>query len=197
MNKKEFFDQMADVWDTRYYTPDLLRRLESLVTQFELQKCMKLLDVGTGTGGLLPLILKYVGGEGNIIATDFSEKMIQKARDKFNNQGNLTFSCAAVEDLPFKTVYFDSVICFGAFPHFEDKEKALSEMYRVLKEGGRLYIAHALGSKKLKEHHKGSSPVAHDVLPEKSEMKRMMSEMGFGKISILDKEKYYICQGEK
>jgi hypothetical protein len=47
------------------------------------------------------------------------------------------------------------------------------------------------------EHHMGSSPVSYDVLPEEAEMKRMMSEIGFGKISILDKEKCYICQGEK
>lgn len=197
MDKKEYFDQMSDVWDARFYTPGLVKRLEYLVAQFELQRGATILDVGTGTGGLLPLLLKSIGSEGAITAIDFSKRMIQKARDKFSDRKNLKFSNASAEDLPFKTGYFDSVICFGAFPHFGDKEKALSEMHRVLREGGKLFIAHALSSKKLMEHHKGSSPVAYDVLPEEPEMMKMMREKVFNNIYIMDKEEYYLCRGEK
>lgn len=197
MDKKEYFDNMSDIWDARFYTPDLVKRLEYLVAQFELKKGTTLLDVGTGTGGLLPLLLKCVGSEGSITAIDFSERMIRKAGDKFKDKENLRFSITSVKGLPFKTKFFDSVICFGAFPHFEDKEKALSEMHRVLKGGGKLFIAHALGSFKLKNHHKGSSQVAHDVLPEEGEMRKMMKEAGFMDVCIIDREKCYICRGRK
>jgi len=197
MDKKEYFDHMSDIWDARFYTPDLVKRLEYLVAQFELKKGTTLLDVGTGTGGLLPLILKCVGSEGFITAIDFSKRMIQRARDKFKNRENLKFSITSIENLPFKAKFFDSVICFGAFPHFEDKEKALSEMHRVLKEGGKLFIAHALGSVELKNHHKGLSPVAYDMLPEEAKMREMMKETGFMDVCVIDKEKCYICRGRK
>ena len=91
------------------------------MTQFELKKGTTLLDVGTGIGELLPLLLKCIDSEGSITAIDFSERMIQRASDKFKDRENIKFSITSVEDLPFKTKCFDSVICFGAFPHFEDK----------------------------------------------------------------------------
>ena len=197
MDKKEYFDQMSDGWDARFYTADLLKKLEYLVAQFELQKGATILDVGTGTGGLLHLLLRYIGNTGFISAVDFSARMLKKGSEKFRDKENLKFSNAAVEELPFKSGYFDRVICFGAFPHFEHKGEALYEMNRVLKEGGELFIAHALGSKKLMDHHKGASPVACDVLPEEAEMLKMMREKGFINISITDREEYYLCRGGK
>jgi ubiquinone/menaquinone biosynthesis C-methylase UbiE len=197
MKKKEYFDQMAASWDARFYTPDLFERLENLVAQFEIQKRTKILDVGTGTGGLIPLLYQYIGKEGFIIAIDFSKGMIREAKAKFKGRGNIKYSISSVESLPFMTGFFDCVICFAAFPHFEDRLKALSEMHRVLKEKGKLFIAHALSSVELKDHHKGSLPVAYDVLPEEAEMKRMMREAGFGDVFIIDKEKCYLCRGIK
>jgi len=197
MDRKEYFDYMADLWDARFYRPDLIERLEDLVVQFEMRNGDKVLDVGTGTGGLIPLLLKYIGSERFIIAIDFSEKMIRRAKDKFRDKENLSFSVSSVEHLPFKKRFFDCVICFGAFPHFEDQVKALSEMHRVLKDEGKLSIAHALSSIELRNHHRGSSPVTHDVLPEEGEMRKMMNEAGFMDVYIIDKEKYYICRGKK
>ena len=197
MNKKEYFDKMSDVWDAHFYTSDVIKKLHYLVAQFGLTKGAIILDVGTGTGVLMPLLLECVGSQGSITAVDFSARMIQRARDKFRGRANLNFYNASVDNLPFKISCFDSVICFGAFPHFEDKKKALSEMCRVLRGGGNLFVAHALGSKKLMEHHKGTLPVSADVLPEEPEMVKMMRGAGFNNISIVDEVHYYICKGEK
>jgi len=64
----------------------------------------------------------------------------------------------------------------------------------VLKPGGRLIIAHALSSLEIRSHHsKASSAVAHDILPEEQEMKRLLSNAGFNRIYIKDEPGSYLC----
>jgi len=197
MNKREFFNQMAPVWDERFYSQELFRRLDEMVGSFGLSRGDCVLDIGCGTGGLIPSLLKAVDSSGVIHGIDFAWEMVKRAGEKFETRQNVHFILGSVETIPFDDVSFDHVICFGAFPHFDNKEKALTEMYRVLKRRGKLFIAHALGSAQIKTHHKGSSPVANDVLPKDAEMRQMMIQTGFRGISIIDKVGCYICKGKK
>jgi len=197
MDKKDFFNSMAAGWDEKFYSPELIQRLDEMVVSFGLSRGDYILDVGCGTGGLIPSILKAVGPSGEIQAIDFAGEMVKRARKKFEGHTNVSIKCASVEDIPFDALSFDHVLCFGCFPHFDHKEKALNEMHRVLKQDGKLFIAHALSSEELKAHHQGAAPVANDILPEEPEMKKMMAEAGFKNISIVDKAKCYICQGAK
>ena len=197
MNKREFFNQMAPVWDERYYSRELFRRLDEMVGSFGLSKGDCVLDVGCGTGGLIPSLLKILSPSGVIHAIDFAEEMVKRAKKKFEDYQNVHFILGSVETLPFDEASFNYVICFGAFPHFNGKEKALKEMHRVLKTGGYLFIAHALSSVEIKAHHKTSSPVSTDVLPEEPEMMDMMNRTGFWGVSIIDKDGCYICKGKK
>ncbi len=197
MNKREFFNQMAPVWDERFWSRELFRRLDEVVGSFGLCKGNCILDVGCGTGGLTASILKAVGSSGVIHGIDFAWEMVKRAREKFENDRNVHFIRGSVETLPFCDTSFDHVICFGAFPHFDSKEKALREMHRVLKTGGFLFIAHALSSAQIKAHHKASPLVANDVLPTEPEMREMMAKIGFLTIYIIDKDGCYICGGKK
>ncbi|MBW1674882.1 MAG: class I SAM-dependent methyltransferase, partial [Deltaproteobacteria bacterium] len=88
--------------------------------------------------------------------------MVKRAKKKFEDHQNVNFIPGSVEILPFDDIFFEHVICFVAFPHFDSKKKALKEMHRVLKAGGNLFIAHALSSAQIKAHHRASSPVAND-----------------------------------
>ena len=72
--------------------------------------------------------------------------------------------------LPFRARCFDAVVCFAAFPHFEDKGQALKEMARVARPGAPLLIAHLLSRSELLAHHGTHSAVAGDALPEESRM---------------------------
>ena len=197
MNKREFFNQMASVWDERFYSPELLSRLDEIVAFFGLSRGNCVLDIGCGTGGLTPSLLKAVGPSGVIHAIDFAGEMVKRARKKFEDHQNILFILGSVETLPFDNASFDHVICFGAFPHFDSKEKALKEMHRVLKTGCKLFIAHALSSAQIKAHHSASSPVANDFLPEEPEMMEMMNRKGFRVVSVIDKDGCYICKGKK
>jgi len=198
MNAKEYFDKAADTWDDRFYTPRLLSFLEKLVPQFGVEAGQAVLDVGTGTGVLIPHLVKAVGPSGSVTAIDFSEKMVQMCNTKYAHIKNVTIKVGNIEDAAFPAESFDAVICFGVFPHVDHKEKALQNINRMLKQGGRLVIAHALSSAELKAHHKKvSQHVAHAALPETADMKQLLEQMGFVGIRIKDEPGFYLCTALK
>jgi len=197
MEKKEFFNQMATAWDERFYTGEMAGRLAPLVSLFQLLPGAKVLDVGAGTGGIIPHILEAIGPEGSLWAVDYAEEMVRVGRMKFQKESRVVFELASVENLPYKDQFFDHVVCFGAFPHFEDKEKALAEMGRVLKTGGTLIIAHALSSVALRSHHQNCGPVSTDFLPEEGKMRSLLEGAGFQVKRLIDEPKRYLCEGVK
>jgi ubiquinone/menaquinone biosynthesis C-methylase UbiE len=196
--RKSYFNKAAETWDERFVTREVAEFLEELVPSFHLQPGDTVLDVGTGTGILLPFLLQAIGPEGSITAVDYAENMIQICRSKYAHLSHVTIELQDVEDLDLPAASFDAVICFGLFPHIDDKVKTLENLYRVLKSGGRLIIAHAFSSDEIKaRHHNASSVVASDVLPEESAMRRLLQRAGFAEISINDKSGQYLCLSTK
>ena len=198
INKKEYFDNVAQTWDERFNTPKLSSFLEKLVPQFDLDQGQSILDVGTGTGVLIPYLVKAVGQDGSITAVDNSKKMIQVCRTKHPHLKNLHIMQGNIEKNAFSTETYDAVICFGVFPHLTNKEKSLQNINCSLKPGGKLIIAHALSSKELKAHHNNTSlTIMDDVLPEKAEMKRLLEHTGFVETIIKDEPGCYLCKTYK
>jgi ubiquinone/menaquinone biosynthesis C-methylase UbiE len=197
-NRKAFFNQAAATWDKQFGTPKLIQSLTQIVPKFPLKAGQKILDLGTGTGVLIPYLLRLVGPDGHITAVDFAEEMVELCRAKNVNDQNVTVLVGDAENLQFPAQTFDDVSCFGLFPHIENKEKALQQINRVLKNGGKLIIAHALSSKEIRLHHKNApAVVAHDELPVASEMYKMLKKAGFARISIIDELGCYLCISTK
>ncbi|MEM1187892.1 MAG: methyltransferase domain-containing protein [Pseudomonadota bacterium] len=96
------------------------------------------LDVGCGTGVLTRELTQHIGHDGSATGFDLSESMLGVARkrcpDAAFKQGN-------VIDLPFDDQSFDVVISSFMLMFVPDPEKALSEMRRVLRPGGRLVVS--------------------------------------------------------
>jgi ubiquinone/menaquinone biosynthesis C-methylase UbiE len=193
MSRQAYFNQLADTWDKCFHTETLSTFIEQLVPTFGILPGQKILDAGTGTGILIPFLLKAVGPTGQITAVDYAEKMVEICKSKYAHLPNLTVTVQQVEILNFPSQTFDVVTCFGLFPHIENKEKALRQINRVLKTNGKLIIAHALSSAEIKvHHHNASSVVAHDALPPSSVMKKLLKQAGFEKILIIDKPGQYL-----
>lgn len=195
--KRLFFDRLSETWDDRFYNENIARKLESIVEEMNLPPQSLILDVGTGTGNLLKPILSQINAKGMIVAIDYSEKMIFSAQKKFSEIKNLSFIVTDAHLMPFRDSIFDVVICFGVFPHFDDKKMATKEISRILKSRGRLFIAHALSSKELREHHRRAPEVSNDFLPEKEEMEELLKEAGFIVEKLVDISGKYILEAYK
>lgn len=198
MSTKKYFDKAAETWDEKFLTPRLSSFLAALVPQFNLQLGQTVLDVGTGTGVLIPYLVKAVGPEGSVTAIDLSEKMVQKCNEKYSHLKNVTVKVGNIEDEKLPVESFDVVVCFGVFPHIDNKQKVLQNINCVLKPNGKLVIAHALSSEELKEHHKKvSAHMAHAMLPSMPEMTQLLEQNCFTQITLKDESGCYLCTAIK
>jgi len=196
-DRRTFFDRHASSWDERFYDADERARLADLVDSFGLTAGNAVLDVGTGTGILLPFLRETIGHRGRLAAMDFSFKMLQQAaeRRKFADAVLLNGS---VESIPFCSRQFDFVTCFAAFPHFPNKDKALLEMVRVLRPGGKVAIAHLKSSDEINRlHGQIGGAVGRDRLPHSEALRLLMESSGLIDISIVDQPGRFIARGRK
>lgn len=194
--QESFFDEKAYNWEEEHYPPEVRKRLESLLDTFPIQRGQKVLDVGTGTGVLLPYLVERVGSEGIIFGFDLSFNMVREASKK-NLPQKVYLLQGDVHNLPFKDSYFDLVICFAAFPHFRDPQTALREMARVLEKGSELIIAHLMSREELKRHHGTHRAVERDILPDEDTMKHMFVHAGLTEPTIVDIPGRYISRAKK
>jgi ubiquinone/menaquinone biosynthesis C-methylase UbiE len=98
------------------------------------------LDLASGSGEPALSIARVVGSSGRVVATDLVPEMLEGARENASAQGlsNMEFRVADAEDLPFVDGEFDRVTARFGLMFFPDIHKALSEVRRVLKPGGRI-----------------------------------------------------------
>lgn len=101
----------------------------------------KVLDIAGGTGDLARAFAKKVGPQGAVVHTDINEAMLSRGRDRLLDEGLVlpTVICDA-ESLPFDSGSFDLVTVAFGLRNMTHKDKALAEMNRVLRAGGRLLV---------------------------------------------------------
>jgi demethylmenaquinone methyltransferase/2-methoxy-6-polyprenyl-1,4-benzoquinol methylase len=140
----EMFDNIAGNYDFLNHFLSLgidIFWRKQLVKHLTKQAPKTILDVATGTGDLAIAMLKT--NPDKVIGVDISNGMLEVGRKKMKEKSLdhiITLEQADSEDLPYEDETFDAVcVSFGA-RNFENLEKGLSEMRRVLREGGKLYI---------------------------------------------------------
>lgn len=101
----------------------------------------RVLDIAGGTGDLARAFAKKVGARGTVLHTDINEAMLRQGRDRLLDEGLVlpTTICDA-EALPFPTGSFDLVSVAFGLRNMTRKERALAEMNRVLRPGGKLLV---------------------------------------------------------
>lgn len=174
---RAYFNEKAAVWDETIAEKDTAK-LDRMAGRLNITPGSTLLDVGTGTGVFVPYILRRIGNQRPLVALDIAEEMLKRARAK-PFDGHIKYLQADVESLPLGKDIFDIVVCYSSFPHFQDKPRALSEINRVLKPGGRVFICHTKSRATINSIHCEIPEVENDMIPDEDEMERLFSAVGF------------------
>jgi demethylmenaquinone methyltransferase/2-methoxy-6-polyprenyl-1,4-benzoquinol methylase len=101
----------------------------------------RVLDIAGGTGDMARAFARHVGPKGMVVLTDINESMLRRGRDRLIDEGLVlpTALCDA-ENLPFRSDGFDVVSVAFGLRNMTHKERALAELQRVLRPGGRLLV---------------------------------------------------------
>ncbi len=128
------------------------------VTLGEIKPGETVLDLGSGAGVDCFLASKQVGAEGHVIGVDMTTEMLSKARENAVKGGyeNVEFRLGEIEHLPVADSSVDVVISNCVINLSPDKPRVLSEIYRVLKPGGRLAVADMIAQAPLPEEMLGN-----------------------------------------
>ncbi|NNC23958.1 bifunctional demethylmenaquinone methyltransferase/2-methoxy-6-polyprenyl-1,4-benzoquinol methylase UbiE [Salinisphaera sp. USBA-960] len=103
----------------------------------------QVLDVAGGTGDLAAAFARRAGRSGRVTLSDVNESMLGAGRDQLADRGvvgNVDFTIADAEALPFEDASFDCVTIGFGLRNVTDKQQALNEMTRVVKPGGRVLV---------------------------------------------------------
>jgi demethylmenaquinone methyltransferase/2-methoxy-6-polyprenyl-1,4-benzoquinol methylase len=188
MEKHDFFNDMASTWDTtNHYDMD---KIELMLKLLYIKNNDAVLDVGTGTGVLIPLLLKCPG---NICAIDSAERMIEAARKKFAHP-RVTFVHGDVMEYPFDDGAFDHIICYSVFPHFDDKRRTIAHLAKKLKPGGLLSVLHSSSKEKINgvHVHVPNRDIMADILPPARGLIACAQNCGLREEIIIDNAEMYL-----
>ena len=149
--EEEKAQRVADVFSSVANRYDLMNDLMSggmhrlwkafTIAQSGVREGSRVLDVAGGTGDLSLAFAKKAGKSGQVWLTDINNAMLTRGRDRLCDKGYImpVAQCDA-EKLPFPDDYFDLVTVAFGLRNMTHKDKALAEMRRVLKPGGRLLV---------------------------------------------------------
>lgn len=102
---------------------------------------MRLLELGCGTGEMWRGREEAIRRCGAFVLSDFSEGMLNKARETLNGIGGVTYQVIDALEIPCPDDSFDAVIANMMLYHVPDMEKGLCEVRRALRPGGTFYCA--------------------------------------------------------
>ena len=195
--KKIFFERMARIWKDNLYTSlDSRQRLDSLIDKFQIKEKENVLDVGCGTGIICKRLLSLGRLKGHIIGCDYSLAMLKNVTRVSEDKVDLV--CCDAHYLPFPELYFNKVILFSCFPHFDHKNKVIEEVARVLKPSGVMFIAHLLSREEMTiVHRQADSSVLHDTMPDFEQLETTLNSHQMFISNYIDRKGLYFLRAEK
>jgi ubiquinone/menaquinone biosynthesis C-methylase UbiE len=166
-------------------------RLEKIVSHGKITRGDTVLDIGTGTGILIPIIKKYKPG--GICACDLSERMLEQLRENYPYVKTIV---ADVRDLTLTENSIDVVFINACYPNIVDKASAFSNISRMMKAEGRMVISHPLGKAFILSLRDGA-PFPLDEFPEGPEAYALLKPFGFEIETFIDEPRLYILVATK
>jgi demethylmenaquinone methyltransferase/2-methoxy-6-polyprenyl-1,4-benzoquinol methylase len=143
---KAVFDSVASRYDLMNDLMSLgIHRLwkRQAVALAGVRRGQRVLDLAAGTGDLAQRFAGIVGPEGEVVMSDINAAMLSRGRDRLTDLGlvgNLHYTLANAEALPLASGHFDCITIGFGLRNVTHKQRALEEMFRVLRPGGRALV---------------------------------------------------------
>jgi ubiquinone/menaquinone biosynthesis C-methylase UbiE len=189
------FHRLAAEWDNLPAPPDLEERLARVVSLGQLPRGGLALDVGAGTGLLVPALLEQHPQA--VISIDFAPGMIARLRHKYMGYRHVLPLCADVARLPLADNQVDTAYAHDVFPHFTDRLAALRELRRVTCPGGRVVISHIVSREEVNRKHRDHPVLYRDLLPSAVEVCGIMAQVGWRVLFSEDVSDFYLVVARK
>ena len=183
--QRELFDELYSLFDPPL-PEGVPGRLERIVASAEIVKGDNVLDVGSGTGILVPLIQAYEPAR--VFACDLSAAMLKQLRRHYPDVGAIV---SDIRQLSLPDSMLDVVFINAVYPNIVDKWGAFTNLGRMTRQAGRMVISHPLG-KAFIDSLREKVPFPLDNFPEKSEAEILFEPFGFSIKDFVDEPELYI-----
>lgn len=196
MEQRDFFDSIANEWDNIIEVNE--EKINTLLSKVDIKDNDNILDVGTGTGVLIPF-LKNLNSNGIIKGVDVSSGMLDIANQKFKDLENVSFEVLDVENSSIEGKY-DKIILYSMFPHLKNKTNTIKVLVKNnLNKDGKLIIAHSNSREFLNNMHKEKDKrVSEDRLIPIKDQKILFEQVNLNVLDAYeDDEIYYLVVNKK
>lgn len=136
----KFDEQLSRRLEAMYSATDILGRRQAVLQALAPRSAERIVDVGSGPGLMAEELADLVGARGKVCGVDNSESMIALSNARCANRPWLEFQMSDATALPYSDQSFDAAVCVQVLEYVNDMRAALSELYRVLRPGGRAVI---------------------------------------------------------
>ena len=114
------------------------RRVRTIMRGLDIQEGDRVLDCGCGEGFFLKMFGEI--SRARVCGTDADMSLLERARRETSTYGNVEVNCGDIYGLPYQGGFFDKIILSEVLEHVPDDGRALTEVKRVLKPGGLLFV---------------------------------------------------------
>ena len=183
----EFFDRCAATWDADMIKSDAI--IGAILDNAEVGPGMDVLDVACGTGVLFDYYLQR--GVASVTGIDIAPEMAKIAAAKYADESAVQVICGDVEEHSFNRK-FDRVVVYNAFPHFPYPKRLIKRLAGLLKEGGRLTVAHGMSRESIDNHHSGAASKVSNGLMSAHSLKKLFDPYFDVEIVISNSRMYQV-----
>ena len=183
----EFFDRCAPSWDADMIKNDVI--IGKILDNAEVGPDMDVLDVACGTGVMFDYYLER--NVASVIGIDISPEMAKIADAKYADNDKVQVICGDVEEQNFHKK-FDRIVVYNAFPHFPKPKRLIKILAGLLKDGGRLTIAHGMSRAAIDNHHNGPASKVSNGLMAAESLKKLFDPYFDVEIMISNSRMYQV-----
>lgn len=187
----KFFDNLAPVWDQNEKR-STASKVRDIIGMAGIRQVMRILDLGTGTGVLIPFLSSQVGQGGAVDAIDISEGMLNRAREKYGHLENVKFTKLDFESQSIQGKY-DLIFLYCVYPHLHTPRETLLRLASCnLNDDGKIIIAFPSDEKFINSIHE-ERKAESDMLPSAPSLAARITSWGMpAKVLAYDEDRYVI-----